>query len=309
MVNFADRLLSAVESKGNPLCVGIDPKLDLVSQVVPNGASWKNLEDAAKGVEHFCRKVIDAVAPVVPAVKPQFAFFEALGVEGIRALHEVIQYASKSGLIVIGDGKRNDIGSTSEAYAAAYLGSVSVGASEFRPFPVDALTINAYTGSDGVKPFVDAASRTGRGVFVLLKTSNPSAGEIQDIQAGDSRVYERVAGLIQSWGAGTVGDCGYSSIGAVVGATYPAIAAEMRRRLPSTLFLVPGYGAQGGAAAELKPVFDARGFGAVVNSSRGVIYAFAQEPYKSKFGKNWQKAVEQAAKDSAEALAAVAGLG
>ncbi len=308
MINFADRLLSAVETKRNPLCVGLDPRLDLVSQVMPGGSGWTTLEHAAKGVEQFCKKVIDAVAPIAPVLKPQFAFFEMFGVEGVRVLHEVILYASKAGLIVIGDGKRNDIGSTSEAYATAYLGSVSVGAAEFMPFPVDALTVNAYTGSDGMKPFIEAAAKSGKGLFVLCKTSNPSAGEIQDLQAGDSRIYERIADLIGAWGSGLVGESGYSSVGAVVGATYPAVAAELRRRLPSTPFLVPGFGAQGGAAAELKPVFDSRGFGAVVNSSRGVIFAYTQEPYKSRFGRNWQKAVEQAAQDSADLLAVAAGM-
>jgi orotidine-5'-phosphate decarboxylase len=267
------------------------------------------LEEAAAGVEQFCRKVVDVVAPIVPAVKPQAAFFEILGPSGMQAYAAVVDHARRAGLVVIGDAKRNDIGSTAEAYATAFLGAVDLGGTVHRPFPVDALTVNGYFGTDGIRPFLNAAGENGTGLFVLLKTSNPSAGEIQDLEAGGEKVYEHMAGRIASWGADLMGERGYSAVGAVVGATYPRIGAALRERLPSTLFLVPGFGAQGGKADDLKPLFDRNGLGAVVNSSRGVLFAHTQEAYKEYGEKNWPGAVEAAAKDAAALLARAAGLG
>jgi orotidine-5'-phosphate decarboxylase len=267
------------------------------------------LEEAADAAGRFTRRIIDVVAPLVPAVKPQIAFFESLGPAGVRVFEEVIRYAADAGLLVIADGKRNDIGSTAEAYAAAFLGSVELGGKTFRPFPADALTVNAYLGSDGIVPFVEAARSMGTGLFVLLKTSNPSGGEIQDLETGGRRVFEALAERIAAWGEDLLGTSGFSSVGAVVAATYPDLAAGLRKLLPRTPFLVPGFGAQGGRADNLAPLFDENGLGAVVNSSRGIIFAFERDPWQERFGlAQWEKAVEAATQEAAGVLARTAGL-
>ncbi len=259
--NFADRLCAAVLDKGSRVCVGLDPNLARLPQFL--------LEDhpPPQAVERFCCAIIDAVAEHCVAVKPQAAYFEALQQEASPTLWAVMRHARQTGLLVILDGKRNDIGSTADAYARAYLRDDA---------PVDAITVNPYLGSDGVIPFVKTAAAEARGLFVLVKTSNPSSGELQDLRLSDSGklVYEQMADLVAGWGDELIGEYGYSSVGAVVGATYPRQLAELRARMPQTPFLVPGYGAQGATAQDVAAAFDERGLGAIVNSSRGIIFAY-----------------------------------
>ncbi|MDR0882985.1 MAG: orotidine-5'-phosphate decarboxylase [Oscillospiraceae bacterium] len=268
-----DKLISRIEKIGYPVVAGLDPLLDYIPAHIkqPHFAALGNtLEAAAAAILDYNKALIDALADVVPAVKPQCAYYEQYGWQGVRTLAETIAYAQAKGLYVITDGKRNDIGSTMEAYAAAHLGTVDVNGAVHTPFGADALTVNGYLGSDGVRP----ALKTGKDIFVLCKTSNPSSGELQDQSLGDKPLYAALGDLCEQWGAGAVGDWGYSPVGAVVGATYPAQLRELRVRLPHTFFLVPGYGAQGGTAADIAGAFDQNGRGAIVNSSRAILTAW-----------------------------------
>ena len=261
--NFADRLAAAVQAKRSRLCVGLDPRLDLL----PPDPGRDDLER----VERFCCAICEAAAPFAAAVKPQAAYFEALAPEGLATLWRVARYARSLGLLVVIDAKRNDIGSTAQAYARACLGL-----HEGRSEPLaDAVTVNPYLGSDGVQPFIEAARAHGTGLFVLVKTSNLSSGELQDLKLENGlTVYQQVADLVATWGRDLLGDSGYSSVGAVVGATYPEQLAELRERLPAVPFLVPGYGHQGGRGADLRGAFDTTGGGAIVNSARAINYAW-----------------------------------
>lgn len=292
---FADRLLAAVAEKGSPVCVGIDPRGDRLPEALQTGG------DRGRTVERigeFCWQVLQAVAPIVPAVKPQSAYFEALGPPGVETYFQVVRWAHELGLLVIGDVKRSDIGSTAEAYAAAHLAG---------PDKPDAVTVNPYLGRDGLEPFLDVCRREGKGVFALVRTSNPSAGEVQDVaDAAGRKLYEHVADLIAGLGAGEglLGECGYSALGAVVGATYPAEARALRDRMLQQLFLVPGYGAQGATAEDCAASFKPDGTGAIVNASRSVLYAFARDEYAHL---DWPRAVEQAARDFAEDVAGALG--
>jgi orotidine-5'-phosphate decarboxylase len=280
---FADRLAKAVKKKNSRAVAGIDPRPDLLPSKV---ASRYKAGSEGKAMLAFAKGLIDAVEPYVCAVKPQNAFFEALGVNGVKAYKEAVQYARKNGLLVIGDVKRGDIGTTAAAYAEAHL---TPGAD----FEVDAVTVNAYLGHDGIAPFLDSCAAHGKGLFVLLRTSNPSAKQLQDIGDEGSTVWERLAALVSEWGKGLIGKCGYSSVGAVAGATYPEEAARLRELAPEMVLLMPGYGAQGGKAADVARCLDENGLGAVVASSRGIMYAF-----RDKDGKEtdpWTKAVAAAA--------------
>ncbi|MFO7956829.1 MAG: orotidine-5'-phosphate decarboxylase [Candidatus Brocadiia bacterium] len=252
----------------------------------------------ADAVLAFNRAVVDAVAEHAVAVKPQVAFYERLGCDGMRAYAETIRYARDRDLLVIGDVKRNDIASTAAAYAAAHLGGTGDGQPAADDFHADAITINPYLGADGVRPFLEAASAAGRGLFVLVKTSNPSSVDMQDLDTGGASVYERVADLVEQWGEPFRGDSGYSLLGAVVGATFPGELAALRERMPHTPFLVPGFGAQGGGVEDVVPAFDVNGTGAVVNSSRGIIFAWERSPYEEEFGDTlWGDAIAAAAAD------------
>jgi orotidine-5'-phosphate decarboxylase len=291
--HFADRLAEATRRKGTAAMVGIDPRPEgLPKQLAASfGGDRKGI---AAAVGAFGREVVDVVAPRVPAVKFQAAFYEALGPEGMEELHATAGHARDSGLIVVIDGKRNDIGSTAEAYARAYLGGRQA-------WDADALTVNPYLGRDGIDPFVKAAADAGHGLFVLVRTSNPSAGDFQDLEAGGKPLYQHVAERLADWAAPHRGASGYSLMGAVVGATYPEQLAALRAALPGVVFLVPGYGAQGGKAADVAAAFDADGLGAVVNSSRGVTAAFERPDLKSL---DWRRAIEAAVGEMIEDLAA-----
>lgn len=276
-----DRLLAGIIKLQNPTVAGLDPKLSYIPGSIKEKAyaqHGKNLDGAAAALFEFNKGLIDALCGIVPAVKPQCAYYEMYGWQGVKALHDTIAYAAKKGMFVITDGKRNDIGTTMQAYAAAHLGTVEVEGEVFTPFGGDALTVNGYLGSDGINPLLDICKKEDKGIFVLAKTSNPSSGELQDqvLESGKT-VYATLGQMCEQWGADSVGKYGYSGVGAVVGATYPAQLGELRKALPHTFFLVPGYGAQGGAADDVAPAFDKNGLGAVINSSRGIMCAWQKE--------------------------------
>lgn len=279
-----DRLIQAISEKQNPTVAGLDPKLSYIPAFIREKAYaqyGKNLEGAAAALLEFNRGLIDALCDIVPAVKPQCAYYEMYGWPGVRALSETIAYARERGMFVITDGKRNDIGATMQAYAAAHLGTVDVDGVEQLPFDGDALTVNGYLGSDGIQPLLEVCRERDRGIFVLVKTSNPSSGELQDctLQEGGS-LYAKMGRLCETWGEALPGRFGYSGVGAVVGATYPAQLKELRAALPHTFFLVPGYGAQGGGARDVAPAFDENGLGAVINASRSILCAWQKEGAK-----------------------------
>ena len=285
---FADRLAAAVDRCGNPVLVGLDPRTDMLPDgLCPEGEN-PSLAAQAAAFEEFSRGVIDAVAPLVSAIKPQAAFFEELGPAGMEVLASLVRYGQEKGLLVILDGKRNDIGTTAAAYARGFLGRPSA-------WGADALTVSPYLGDDSLAPFVEVAEERGCGVFVLVKTSNPGGRMLQDLQCDGRPLYRHVADYVQSLAAATVGACGYGAVGAVVGATYPEQLVELRRAMPNTWFLVPGYGAQGGAAKDVVAALDGRGRGAIVNNSRGIIFAYRNKPYADELGPSrWQEAVAAA---------------
>lgn len=276
-----DRLIRKIVETKNPTVVGLDPKLEYIPEELKAEAYakyGKTLEGAAEAILSFNKGIIDAICDVVPAVKPQCAFYERFGWQGMKALAETIAYAKEKGMFVIIDGKRNDIGSTMTAYAVAHLGDVEVEGEVYTPFGGDALTVNGYLGTDGISPLTDICVKKDAGIFVLVKTSNPSSGELQDRELADGdTIYRAMGKMCESWGEELPGKYGYSGVGAVVGATYPAQLEELRKAMPHTFFLVPGYGAQGGAADDVAPAFDKRGLGAIVNSSRGIMCAWQKE--------------------------------
>jgi orotidine-5'-phosphate decarboxylase len=300
-VLFGDRLVQRVQTVGNPVVLGIDPRIDQL----PSG--WlgrfgNDGEGRARAVAAFGRELVDLAARRVPAVKFQAAFYEALGPAGMLALHETAAHAMQAGLIVILDGKRNDIGSTAEAYAQAYLTASK--ADEPAPWPADALTVNPYLGSDGILPFTREAQVSDKGIFVLVRTSNPSAREFQDLSVEGEPLYRHVARRLSEWAAPHRGASGYSLVGAVVGATYPDELHELRALLPGVWLLVPGYGSQGGTAADVAGGFDEAGLGALVNNSRGLAFAYQRREYAHLAGHDWRRAVEQAITDMIADLAA-----
>jgi orotidine-5'-phosphate decarboxylase len=286
--HFADRLAAAVKLAGNAVCVGLDPRWENLPEPLRSSGRTSTAAIADAYVS-FCHGVIDVVASVVPIVKVQAAFFEELGPSGMAAMADVILYAEACGLLVIVDGKRNDIGSTAEAYARGYLGR------EGSLWHADALTVSPYLGDDSLTPFVQIANERGAGIFVLVKTSNPGGQFLQDLVCDGEPIHRRVATHVEQLAAAYVGECGYGSVGAVVGATYPEQLVELRQAMPHTWFLVPGYGSQGGAAADVVDALDANGLGAIVNNSRGIIFAHERPEYRQKFAPaRWQEAVEAA---------------
>lgn len=286
MKNFSDRLLEQCQKKKSLVLVGIDPRLD---QLPPNIQLVAEKEGAAKAFEIFGRDIIDAVKDIAVAVKPQIAFYEVLGAPGFKAFQTTLLYAKEKGLLTISDAKRGDIGSTAEAYAEAYLSDNAV-------FSSDAVTINGYLGKDGITPFLKYCGSSGKGVYILVKTSNPGSGDFQDKILNDGKkVFEVVAEKVAEWGKDYIGTSGYSAVGAVVGATWPEEARKLRTIMPSTPFLIPGYGAQGGSGKDAVVSMDKNGLGGIVNSSRGIIFAYKLKEFEKYATNNWQTAVNLAA--------------
>ena len=276
-----DRLIEGIVKMQNPTVAGLDPKLDYVPASIKESCFekyGKTLEGAAAALLEFNKAIIDKIYDIVPAIKPQAAYYEMYGWQGVKDLCETIAYAKSKGMFVITDGKRNDIGTTMEAYATAHLGTTDVAGEEIDAFGADALTVNGYLGTDGIKPLAEICDKKDKGIFVLVKTSNPSSGELQDMKLENgSTVYAQMGSMCENWGESLMGKYGYSGVGAVVGATYPDQLAEMRAKAPHTFFLVPGYGAQGGGAQDAKNAFDKRGLGAIINSSRGIMCAWKKQ--------------------------------
>jgi orotidine-5'-phosphate decarboxylase len=310
MESFADRLIAAIDRTGCPIAVGIDPQLDLMPAGLVETCLRRHEhphQGACLAIREFTRPLLDAIAPHVPVVKVQGAFYEAFGPSGMQVFADTLQEARQRGLLVIADVKRGDIAGTARAYASAYLGNGRPDGWGAPGFEADAMTVNPYLGGDGVLPFVDAARSRGKGLFVLVKTSNPSSGDLQDLVVEGTPVYERMAALVQQWGRGTEGRTPYQAVGAVVGATYPAEAARLRGLMPATYFLVPGYGAQGAQAADVRACFNADGYGALVSSSRAIMYAYRREAYRSFGEANFAQAAEAAVLAMKRELAAVLG--
>ena len=276
-----DRLISKIIATKNPTVLGLDPKIEFIPTSLKEASyklHGKTLEGAADALLRFNTVLIDAVYDIVPAIKPQAAFYEMYGWQGVRALAETISYAHSKGMYVIADCKRGDIGSTMEAYANGWLGATNVEDMYFTPFGSDALTVNGYLGTDGIDPLMKVCQEYDKGIFVLVKTSNPSSGELQDIQVGDKTVYETMASLCDKWGDSLPGKHGYNGVGIVVGATYPEQLAELRQKFPKLFFLVPGYGTQGGGGQSVAGAFDQNGMGAIVNASRSLMCAWQKTP-------------------------------
>lgn len=278
-----DLLVEKIKKKGNPSVAGLDPKLDYIPEYIRKKAYeqyGKNLKGASEAIWEYNKGLIDAIYDVVPAVKPQSAFYEMYGLYGEEVMHRTIAYAKEKGLYVILDVKRNDIGTTAEAYSKAYLGMVPVDGIKCEACGVDCITVNPFPGSDGVKPFIEDCKKYDKAIFTLVKMSNPSSGELQDLISDGEHIYEKIAKYVNEWNKDTIGKSGYGAVGAVVGATYPEQAEVLRKLMPESYFLVPGYGAQGGGAMGVKPCFNADGLGAIVNSSRGIMCAYKKGDWK-----------------------------
>ena len=295
-------LVEKISTLNAPVVVGLDPMLGYVPEHIQKKAFeeyGETLEGAAEAIWQFNKAIVDATYDLIPAVKPQIAMYEQFGVPGLAAFAKTCEYCKSKGLVVIGDIKRGDIGSTSGAYATGHLGKVTVGSKQYSGFSEDFVTVNPYLGSDGVKPFIDVCKEENKGIFVLVKTSNPSSGEFQDQLVDGTPLYELVARKVNEWGEECMGDV-YSNVGCVIGATYPEMGKTLRKLMPKTYILVPGYGAQGGKAEDLGHYFNADGLGAIVNSSRGIIAAYKQDKY-AKFGaENFADASRQAVIDMVE---------
>jgi len=309
-----NRLVKEIQKKNAPIVVGLDPTMKFIPGYIKENAFsvyGETLQGAGEAIWQFNKGIVDAVYDLIPAVKPQIAMYEQFGIEGMIAYKKTVDYCKSKGLVVIGDIKRGDIGSTSAAYAVGHIGKVSVGSAVFAPFDEDFVTVNPYLGTDGVKPFIDVCAEEKKGIFVLVKTSNPSSGEFQDrpIADADNRpLYEIVGQKVDEWGKSCMGEK-YSYVGAVVGATYPEMGKVLRDIMPNSLILVPGYGAQGGKGADLVHFFKADGSGAIVNSSRGIIAAYQSEKYKERFSeKEYADAAREAVIEMKEDIAGALGI-
>ena len=294
-----NKLISNIRKTNAPIVVGLDPMLNYIPEHIQKKAFaefGETLEGAAEAIWQYNKGIVDATYDLIPAVKPQIAMYEQFGIPGLAAYKKTVDYCKSKGLVVIGDIKRGDIGSTSAAYAVGHLGHVQVGSRKYAGFDEDFATVNPYLGSDGVKPFMDVCKEEKKGIFVLVKTSNPSSGEFQDRVIDGRPLYELVGEKVAQWGDELMGD-GYSYVGAVVGATYPEMGKILRKIMPKTFILVPGYGAQGGKGADLVHFFNEDGLGAIVNSSRGIIAAYKQDKYKEFGAENYADASRQAVKD------------
>ena len=300
-----NQLIANIKKTGAPIVVGLDPMLKYIPEHIQKKAFaefGETLEGAAEAIWQFNKEIVDKTYDLIPAVKPQIAMYEQFGIPGLVAFKKTVDYCKSKGLVVIGDIKRGDIGSTSSAYAVGHIGKVQVGSKTYAPFDEDFVTVNPYLGSDGVNPFIDVCKEEKKGLFILVKTSNPSSGEFQDQMIDGRPLYELVGEKVAQWGEDCMGD-EYSYIGAVVGATYPEMGKVLRKIMPKTYILVPGYGAQGGKAEDLAAFFNPDGLGAIVNSSRGIICAYQKDPYKEKFSSvDYADASRQAVLDRKEDL-------
>lgn len=300
---MVDKLIEKIIKLQNPTCAGLDTSFDYLPDEMKKGV--KTLEEAGEKIYEFNKNIIDKICDIVPSVKVQIAYYEEYGAAGIKAFEKTVDYAKSKGLIVIADCKRNDIGSTAGCYSKAYLGETAISGQKMRAFAADMLTVNAYLGFDGIKPFCEDVKAHDKSIFVLVKTSNPSSGEFQNLKLENGKfIYEHMGDLVSDWGKDFIGKYGYSDVGAVVGATHPEEAKRLRKRLPHTFFLIPGYGAQGGNAEMLKVCFDKNGLGGVVNSSRGIICAYKNEKYK---GLNYADAASAACIDMQNDLSQTIG--
>ena len=291
MKNIIDILIEKIKQTGNPTVMGLDPRYEMLPKCVTEKYP-KTLEGVAQAIIEYNKELIDTTCDIIPAVKPQIAFYEMFGIPGIQAFEETCKYAKQKGMLVIADIKRGDIGSTAQGYSNAYLGKTKIGDIEQSIFDVDFVTINPYMGTDCVKPFIDDCKKYNKGLFILVKTSNPSSGELQDLKLENGEeVYTKVAKLVENWGGELRGEYNYSSIAAVVGATYPEQLKQIREIAPHTYFLIPGYGAQGGTAEDIAYGFDENGLGGIVNASRSLMCAYKSERWKDMFEeKNYAKA-------------------
>lgn len=303
-----NKLVEKIQKMDAPVVVGLDPTMKNIPDYIIKKAIeeyGETLEAAAEAVWEYNKGIVDAIYDIVPAVKPQIAMYEQFGIEGLKVFQKTVDYCKSKDLVVIADIKRGDIGSTSAAYAVGHLGKVAVGSKTYSVFGEDFATVNPYLGTDGIKPFVDVCKEEKKGIFVLVKTSNPSSGEFQDRLIDGKPLYELVGAMVNEWGKDTIGESGYSSVGAVVGATYPEMGKVLRKIMPKSFILVPGYGAQGGKAADLVHYFNEDGLGAIVNSSRGIIAAYKQEKYASFGEANYADASRQAVVDMIEDINSV----
>ncbi len=295
-----NKLVSQIKKTNAPVVVGLDPTIDNIPKHLLNKAFkeyGENFTGVSQAYWEFNKAIIDNIYDIVPAIKPQIAMYEQLGIEGLKTFYQTVQYAKEKGLVVIGDVKRGDIGSTSESYAIGHLGKMKIGENDFYGFNEDFVTVNPYLGTDGVKPFLDVCKQENKGMFILVKTSNKSSGEFQDQLINGRPLYELVGDKVVEWGNEFIGECGYSYVGAVVGATYPEMGKVLRKLMPKTYILVPGYGAQGGKAEDLIHYFNEDGLGAVVNSSRGIIAAYKLSAYEKYGDENFFDASRQATID------------
>ena len=306
-----NKLINKIQKTKAPIVVGLDPMLSYVPEHIQKKAFaeyGETLEGAAEAIWQFNKEIVDKTYDLIPAVKPQIAMYEQFGIEGLKAYKKTVDYCKSKDLVVIGDIKRGDIGSTSAAYAVGHLGKVQVGSKTYAGFDEDFATVNPYLGSDGVKPFIDVCKQENKGLFILVKTSNPSSGEFQDQKINGKPLYELVGEKVAQWGEEHMGESGYSYVGAVVGATYPEQGEILRKVMPKSFILVPGYGAQGGKGKDLVHFFNEDGLGAIVNSSRGIIAAYKQEAYAKfgaeNFGDASRAAVEAMIADIQDALTA-----
>lgn len=282
MKTAIDLLIEKIKEKNNPTVMGLDPRYDMLPECIKNKYG-KDIKSVCEGILEYNKALIDATYDIIPAVKPQIAFYEMFGIEGMKAFKETCKYAKEKGLIVIADIKRGDIGTTAAGYSNAYLGKTSIGENEESFYDIDWVTVNPYLGIDGVKPFIEDCKKYNKGIFVLVKTSNKSSGELQDLKLEDGKtVYEKVAELVNFWGEELIGENGYSSVAAVVGATYPIQIKNLREIMPKAYFLIPGYGAQGGKAEDIALGFK-DGLGGIVNASRSLMCAYKSDKWKDKF--------------------------
>ena len=296
-MNAIDELINKIKETNNPTVMGLDPRYDMLPKCVTDKYP-RTLEGVSKAIIEYNKALIDATYDIIPAIKPQLAFYEMFGIPGMIAFEETCKYAKEKGMIIIADNKRGDIGSTAQGYSNAYLGRTPIGEMEEAVYDVDFVTVNPYMGTDCVKPFIDDCKKYNKGMFILVKTSNPSSGELQDVKLENGEeVYKKVAELVERWGEELRGEYGYSSVAAVVGATYPKQLQELRELVPHTYFLIPGYGAQGGKASNIALGFDKNGLGGIVNASRSLMCAYKLEIWKDKF-----KEEEYAQATRAEAL-------